>query len=141
MAMHRGIPNLTPALLRKISSAVRAYGDSHTGAAMKKLGFVWTNAKRSGTTCCGFFLNKKKKLLVKESYTSGSKPKWACPTIKLRGPNRYDNLYLQPFCDTSREAVKAAWDTALRHDFRGWGSDCHRGNVGLFRDKPVQFDW
>lgn len=135
---------MTPQLVKKIKRALksriggRCLKSVKTAAAMKVLGFTWRETQQAGVNCSGFFCDRRRELIVKRSFTIGAKPKRAVPTLRLFAPN----VYLQPLCDVSRDAVlKALRARGTNYMSGGWGRDPNDGNVGLFRGKPVQFDW
>lgn len=148
---YRRVPHLTVKLLKQIQAITKAeikrrgtvlgghelLEEPGVVKAMKALGFRWKYAPQGGVSCNGFFLHRKKNLIVKQSYTCEKKPKHAVPTAEVNGWN----VFVQPLCNVSDRAVKKAIAYIRRKDERGFGADVHEGNCGLFRGKPVVFDW
>jgi len=115
---------------------------------MRELGF---RRSRNGTN--GAWINKQRGYVVKSpylcSFEDGTEvPKKAIPTIVI-GDKSLGQIWIQPLADTSTEAVRKArkiivkgerkWDPEMF--MRHWGKDAHTQNIGLYKSKPVVFDW
>lgn len=76
-------------------------------------------------------------------------PKWAIKTYEIPLPARAifpraaEYLLVQPLADVSRKAKR---EFEKRAEKVNWcenicGDDCHIGNYGMYKGKPVVYDW
>ena len=104
------------------------------------------------------YLNRKSGYVVKFCLICDShKPKWAIPTFSCDLPrdnrNRVRKIFpkkagffmVQPLADTSQKAINK-FEIKANHEKIDWsfeliGGDCHAGNYGVYKGKPVVFDW
>jgi hypothetical protein len=91
-------------------------------------------------------VHDKRKLVVKIMYTTMfSPPKNYIPTLLIQKIDSNYSVVVQPLVDISFKSKNAAFNyiNSLSDDikYRNFGIDAHLGNVGLYKNKPVVFDY
>ncbi len=88
---------------------------------------------------CNVYVNKKENVVVKIPWTSPRKPaKIAVPTVTVQ--KNGERWYIQPLCKAFRLKDKLKYAAIL--DYYAYRPvDIHEGNLGLYRNKVVAFDW
>ena len=89
----------------------------------------------------GIFINKKKRIVIKNSYLDSYKPRSdVVPTLNLRRSKHGKdcNVWLvQPLCNTECIDEEALERLDVKHS----QCDVKKDNVGYYRNKLVLFDW
>jgi hypothetical protein len=115
---------------------------------LKKHGFVRLKANKSSSSG-HVYINHKKGVVVKRPYlTHDEIPAAACPTIRIDSPEPYwgqlNIIYIQPLCRTDNDNRWAAFSILNEREMRGdrsAGADLKEANCGMYKRKPVVFDW
>ena len=98
---------------------------------------------RLNGSCHGAWINRKERVVIKQPYVCrySSIPVTAPPTIMIFKDSDKP-IMIQVLCQTPSNYKEAGIlvrkvEKRNRHD----ETDIHTGNVGLYRNKPVLFDW
>lgn len=105
--------------------------------SLKSLGFK--RLRNEVTSHCSYgivFVNKKARVIIKESYFVGDKPKGAIPTEFITKKN--NGIVIQPLAKTLSQKEKENYDEC---SLDNGGSDPHCDNVAYYRNKLVVIDW
>ena len=68
------------------------------------------------------------------------KIKYGVPTVVVLARD-FPLIRIQPIVDRKRKDINAAMKKFRDLDNHEVGDDCHSGNVGSYKGKPVVFDW
>lgn len=104
---------------------------------LESLGFK--RLRNEVTSYCSYgivFINKKARLVIKESYFVGDKPKRAIPTIFVTEKN--NGIVIQPLAKTLSKKEKEKYDEG---SLRDGGNDQRCDNVAYYRNRLVVIDW
>lgn len=113
---------------------------------LRKHGFVRVVPKKSSTP--SIYIHRKKRIVVKRPYLTDDKmPKAACPTLIIDSPDPrcgiLEKIFIQPLVDVSDDAKWAAHSILNEKQESGdlVGADLKESNCGMYKRKPVIFDW
>lgn len=101
---------------------------------LKEHGFVF---KRKNSSCGGFWLHPKKKVVIKDSLIMGEKPENSVPTLQV-GHKKYGYVLVQPLC---KPFPRSNRNFEIIREMERESDDCHEDNVMLYRRKLVHVDW
>lgn len=144
ISFHNGwVPNLSHVRLERVVKALGNSGDLASAARdLNALGF-FSRATSNSTDCRQLWVNEAWGVILKTSYFLGHAPPRAVPTATIVRRGKYE-VIAQPIVDVSAKALKKfkkLEGDRGRWDGEKFGSDAHRGNIGMYDGKPVVFDW
>lgn len=122
--------------MKKLQAAAEIVKKITNLKQLKDYGFVF---RRRSSSCGGFWLHPKKKVVVKNSYIVDKKPINTVPTIQLKFRyGFYESVLIQPLC---KPLPRSNRSLEIIREMEWESDDCHSGNVMLYRGKPVHVDW
>jgi len=76
---------------------------------------------------------------IKKNYTCGRIPKNAVPTMNVR--IKGDIYRVQPICEPISHTQYDFLSSIKEFNITNYGRDTHKGNLGIYKNKLVVFDW